>query len=112
MNLFERCIGRFVEVARNSDRDLRTLGSDLFGETIAYCGSRARHVISWGDELRLPSRAGVLRYGYKSPVGAFVAVRHTQKPGWATAPRANMQGMADSDADDIAGLLSMLDGWI
>ncbi len=113
MDLFERCISKFVELARKPDGDLRAQGSGFFGETIAYCGSRARPVISWGDELRLPSRAGVIRYGYKSTDGAFVAVRQMQKP-WATTLRADhdMPGMGDGDAEDIAALLSMLDGWI
>lgn len=113
MILFERCISRFVELAGDRRMDLRTAGPRLFGETIAYSGSAVRPAIGWGDKLRLPSRAGVIRHGYKSADGAFVAV--SQRRIGSAKGRVMAGDLPDrsyDDPEDIIALLSMLDGLI
>jgi hypothetical protein len=111
MVLFETCIRKFVELARDHNSDMKFAASRIFAETIAYCGPSSRVALSWGDELRLPSRPGVIRQAYKSAAGAFVAVRQLRKDGWrGAATRDGAHGGYD-DPEDVDALLS-LDGWI
>jgi len=103
--LFEKCIRKFVKLTRNHDGDLSSAGPRLFGETIAFCASPSTPFIAWGEERRLPSRAGVIRHAYKSASGNFVAIRQMRGDG-------DLTNAADSEADDIGALLSLLGDWI
>jgi hypothetical protein len=103
--LFEKCIHKFVKLTRNHDGDLGSAGPRLFGETISFCASPSKPIVAWGEELRVPSRAGVVRHAYKSSSRNFVAIRQMRGDGDA-------KNAVGSDPEDIGALLSLLDGWI
>lgn len=101
VELFAHCIKSAIDAAAHG----APAASALFASAIATHGENLS--IIWGDETRLPSRAGVDRRAYTVAAGNFIAVSQTR----ATAGAAN-NPYVSADDEDAMTLIGMLDGWL